>query len=93
MPQVMSGVCGQVDVGEYIFKLRPEFCLSFLSMIESVVNELSQMAHQRLHRMRFIRSRLKQRFGEITLKWQSSMLRESRPDDVDVSERHKWCTS
>ena len=53
---MMSSVGGEIDVREHIFQIGPVFGFCGFVVIKRIVDELSQVRDQRLHRMGLVGS-------------------------------------
>lgn len=78
--EIMSSVRREVDVGEYIFQVRPKLCVRQFVVIKNIMNEGAQMFDQRLEISRWF----KERRGKIGLKRKASVMRKPRSDNVNM---------
>jgi hypothetical protein len=80
--KVMSTVRREINVGKYVLQLGPVFCFRHFLVVESIVDEITEVINEGFQIIILFISRLQQRFSELGLKRKARILGETCPNDI-----------
>ena len=82
--EVVPCIGGEINVGEDIFELWPEFSFRRCIVIKHIMNKIAQPIYKRTQCIVIVVTGCQQRFGKACLQWKPSIMREARSYDVYV---------